>query len=68
MAAMDTGETVLGLTIGLVDDTALRASPASVAWVDQGHRDCLPLHLVFGKLAELIEGPSCKTAALRLSN
>jgi hypothetical protein len=39
MAAMDTGETVLSLTIGLVDDTALR--PASVVWVDQGHRDSL---------------------------
>jgi hypothetical protein len=52
----------------LVYHCALRARPAGVAWINSGNRDCLPHRLVLRKLAKLIEGPSCKTAALRLSN
>jgi hypothetical protein len=68
VAAVDTGEFALRFSACLVYHCALRARPAGVAGINSGNRDCLPHRLVLRKLAKLIEGPSRKTAALRLFN
>ena len=58
----------MGLSVALVYGTTFRACPAGVARFDGDHGDACKQRLVAHELAKLIEGPSRKTVALRLSN
>lgn len=68
MPALKTAELVSCRTIPLVNQTATRARPARVAWVDRDNRNTNDLGLVFDKATKLGKSPTVVRAALRPSN
>lgn len=64
VAAIDTGERLLGSAIGLVDTTTLRAAPGSIVRIDSNNGHTSQLRLVGHELAKLTERPPVQTIAL----